>query len=283
MNLPSRKVTFHQLIKIYQYINISTVFLSIFLEDTMKVLLAGESWMVQQTHLKGFDYATLCRYEEYGKPLIDALESNGFSVKYMPSHIAQTDFPNSIEALKEFDAVILSDIGSNTLLLHPDTQFKCKRLPNRLAVLRDYVADGGGLLTFGGYMCYSGINNKARYGMTPLADAMPVTMLNYDDRMEHPEGIVPEIILTTHVVLRGIESEVWPDFLGYNRVIAKANTEVIATIGGDPLMACINYGKGRSFAFTTDCVPHWGTPEFVTWKGYKILFSNILRWLAKEF
>ena len=39
----------------------------------------------------------------------------------MPAHEAQRDFPQTPEGLAAYDAVILSDIGSNTLLLHPDT------------------------------------------------------------------------------------------------------------------------------------------------------------------
>ena len=30
-------------------------------------------------------------------------------------------FPQTLEGLSAYDAVILSDIGANTLLLHPDT------------------------------------------------------------------------------------------------------------------------------------------------------------------
>lgn len=46
----------------------------------------------------------------------------------MPAHAAATDFPLTLEALQEWDAIILSDIGANTLLLHPDT---AEEPPNR--------------------------------------------------------------------------------------------------------------------------------------------------------
>ena len=87
----------------------------------MKILMAGESWSLTETHTKGFDSVPLCRYEEAGTPLIDALKHNGFEVTYMPNHIAQLHFPDTAQQLKEYDAVILSDCGSNTLLLHPQT------------------------------------------------------------------------------------------------------------------------------------------------------------------
>lgn len=91
----------------------------------MKILMAGESWSLTETHTKGFDSVPLCRYEEAGTPLIDALKKNGFDVTYMPNHIAQLHFPDTVEQLQEYDAVILSDCGSNTLLLHPQTFKEC--------------------------------------------------------------------------------------------------------------------------------------------------------------
>jgi len=247
-----------------------------------KVLLLGESWDISTTHTKGIDSVVLGTYVEYGDALIGALRSSGIDVLYMPGHIARLKFPFKVEELEEYSVIIISDVGSNTFLLHPDTQNKCIKLPNRLNVLKDYVLLGGGLLTCGGYMCYSGIDGKARYGMTPLADAIAVNMLNYDDRMEHPEGVYPVIVKPEHPVLKDIDNENWPYFLGYNKVSAKAQAQLLATIEGDTFMACMEYGNGRSFAFASDCVPHWGPPAFVSWKYYPILFGNIVRWLAKE-
>jgi hypothetical protein len=54
-----------------------------------------------------------------------------------------TDFPLTLEALRQWDAIILSDIGANTLLLHPDTWLKSRRTANRLTLIHDYVAAGG--------------------------------------------------------------------------------------------------------------------------------------------
>ncbi|MEA7571653.1 glutamine amidotransferase, partial [Salmonella enterica subsp. enterica serovar Virginia] len=38
-------------------------------------------------------------------------------VDYMPAHIVQTRFPHTAEALACYDAIVISDIGSNTFLL----------------------------------------------------------------------------------------------------------------------------------------------------------------------
>ena len=53
---------------------------------------------------------------------------------FQPTHVAARDFPQTPEALARYDVVMLSDIGANTLLLHPDTFVRSKPLPNRLHV-----------------------------------------------------------------------------------------------------------------------------------------------------
>ena len=87
-----------------------------------------------------------------------------------------------------YDAVILSDIGSNTLLLPSATFGRSEKRPNRCQAIRDYVLDGGALVMIGGYMSFTGIDAKARYGSTALADVLPVVCLEMDDRREHSEG-----------------------------------------------------------------------------------------------
>lgn len=249
-----------------------------------KVLIVGESWTVQETHIKGFDTVDLGRLEQTSAGnLIEALEKSGIEVEYMPSHIAQYSFPDTVEALNAYAAIALSDIGSNTIMMDPVMQFKSTRKPNRFHALVEYVKQGGGLVMFGGYLSFAGIDNKARYAMTPLAKILPVQMLNYDDRMEHPEGICPETLKKDHPVLNGIGEEPWPWFLGYNKIKAKPEAEEISIIDGeDTFMAAMEYGEGRTFAFASDCAMHWGSEAFLAWDGYQKLMPNIFRWLAKE-
>ena len=248
----------------------------------MKIIFAGESWVVAENHFKGFDMAPLCRYEEAAQPVFDALRGNGIEVDYYPNHNAMLHFPDNVDELKKYDAVVLSDIGSSTLLLHPEMQFKGIKKGNRLLAIKEYVQQGGGLLMCGGYLSFSGFGNKARYGMTPLAEVLPVNMLNYDDRMEHPEGVTPEITLDTHPVLAGVDNSQWPEFLGYNKIATKNDAVEIAKIDGDTFMAAMEYGEGRSFAFASDCAPHWGPKEFVEWECYGTLFANMIKWIAKQ-
>ena len=134
----------------------------------------------------------------------------------------------------------------------------------------------------GGYMSFAGIDNKARYAMTPLAEVLPVEMLNYDDRVECPEGIVPVALQPGHPVLRGIGEKEWPFFLGYNKIKAKKEADEILKIGEDTFLAAMECEKGRSIAFASDCAPHWGPREFMEWDGYPLLFVNMIQWLAKK-
>ena len=245
-----------------------------------KILLAGESWHSRTVHVKGFDAFDTSVYEEGAGRLITALTEGGYEVTFMPNHVAALRFPFSVEELAAYDCVILSDIGSNTLLLHPDTFARSQRRPNRCQVIADYVKAGGGLLMIGGYMAFSGIEGKAKYGRTPLQEVLPVTCLEVDDLMEHPEGITPRVLAADHPVVAGLPSD-WPHFLGYNRVLPRDGARVVMTIGPDPFLVFGEYGKGRAGAFTSDCAPHWGPPEFVDWEGYTPLFTGIVKYLTR--
>ena len=246
-----------------------------------RVLIAGESWTVHSIHQKGFDSFTTTEYAEGVRWLKDALEADGWSVTYQPAHVAARDFPSTPEALAEFDCVILSDIGANTLLLHPDTFSRSKVLPNRLHAIRDYVAAGGGFVMVGGYLTFQGIEAKGQYAGTAIEEALPVTLFHRDDRVECPQGVLPKVVAGDHAIVAGLD-EAWPALLGYNQITAKPGANVVATVGADPLIVAGGFGKGRSVAFASDCGPHWAPPPFVDWSGYGRLWSQMVGWAAGE-
>jgi uncharacterized membrane protein len=248
-----------------------------------RILLAGESWMSTATHAKGFDQFHSITFHLGAEPLVAALAGSDIDIRYMPAHEAQTAFPQSLEALSDYGAVILSDIGANTLLLHPDTWIRSQRTPNRLRLIRDYVAAGGGLLMAGGYFSFQGINGGARYHGTPVEEVLPVEIMPYDDRVEVPEGFTPVIVDASHPIVAGFEAS-WPMLLGFNEVTAKPDAHVIATVsvdyGGKPLLVAGAHGKGRTVAWTSDIGPHWLPPDFVEWDGYARLWRQMLGWLV---
>lgn len=246
----------------------------------LKVLLAGESWIVHAIHMKGFDEFTTTEYGEGGQWLIDGLRAHDIEVDYMPNHVAPKEFPDTVEAMKEYDAILLSDIGSNSLYLSPDTFFRSEKRPDRLLALKEYVEQGGGLIMIGGYMSFSGINAVARYQKTPLADVLPAVMVDGDDRVEVPDGATVEVVAPDHPVMAGIDGP-WPQFLGYNQLKERPDTTVIVRRGDDVFVAAGEYGQGRSLVFASDCGPHWGPPEFVNWEHYGRFWAQAVRWLAR--
>lgn len=245
-----------------------------------RVLVCGESWVIVTQHIKGFDHFTATRYGEGVEPLRKAIESCGMVVEHLPAHLAAAQFPTIKEELAQYSAVILSDIGANTLLLHPDTYMRSQPTVNRLDLLRDYVQDGGGLMMIGGYLSFTGINGKAHYKDTGVEKALPVIMHTMDDRVEVPEGFSPEPCAVSHPALCGIEGP-WPTLLGYNRTELKPGATMLLKRGEHPIAAAWEYGRGRAAMFASDCAPHWGTPEFLAWPGYDLFFGQLTRWLCQ--
>jgi uncharacterized membrane protein len=251
-----------------------------------KILLVGESWVSAASHYKGFDQFQSVTFHLGAEPLVKALADSPFRLDYMPAHEAVTRFPYDMAGLADYGVVILSDIGANSLLLPPEVWLHGKTMPNRLKLIRDWTAAGGGLLMIGGYLSFQGIDGRARWRRTPVEEALPVTCLPYDDRIEAPEGIAVELVRPGHPVFAGIEGP-WPALFGANEVVAKAraDVEMLARLpaeqGGHPLLVIGQYGNGRSAAWTSDIGPHWLPQSFADWPGYARLWINLLGWLAK--
>ncbi|MEX6508975.1 glutamine amidotransferase [Jiella sp. M17.18] len=246
------------------------------------VLLVGESWMSSATHYKGFDQFGSVTFHLGAEPLVEALKDSDFALTYLPAHEAVEAFPFEREGLAQYDAIILSDIGANSLLLPPAVWLHSRTVPNRLKLIRDFAADGGGLLMIGGYFSFQGIDGKARWRRTPVEEALPVTCLPYDDRVEIPEGAALTIE-AAEGILAGL-SGTWPPLLGVNEVEAKPGADVLISLpeehGGHPLLVTGTFGKGRTAAWTSDIGPHWLSPAFCAWEGYGRLWKNLLGWLT---
>jgi len=248
--------------------------------EKKNILFAGEAWITISRHIKGFDEFSTCSYEEGHQWLSKALSSTGFMVEHLPSHKVPKEFPMSLDELNKYSAIILSDIGASSICIHPDTWFNSKKMPNRLELIRTYVEQGGGIAMVGGYMSFQGVEGKARYSGTPIEQALPVNILPTDDRIEIPEGINPAVCKPDHPIVQGLPKE-WPMLLGYNKIKAKKESEIIALVGSDPLLIIKEYGKGRSLAFASDCAPHWAPPEFLEWKYHDVFWGRALGWITR--
>ena len=243
------------------------------------LLLVGESWFSHTIHQKGFDSFTTSTYEEGCADFVSALESRGWSVEHIPSHLVDTRMPSTLAALSQYAVVALSDVGSNTFLLGRQTFFGGQVAPDLLELIAAYTAGGGGLVMVGGYLSFGGIDGKAGYGRTCLQDVLPVVVAPGDDRVEKPAGVTPRVHLPGHPTVAGIAGP-WPDLLGYNRLTLRPPGQVVASCGDDPLLVAGTYGSGRSVAFASDLGPHWAPAHFTGWQGYPELWNGIASWAA---
>lgn len=243
-----------------------------------KILIVGESVFKIHTHFKGFasyetGYCTMSL-----DPFIKRFDGRDLSIDFMPNHEVSLKFPFTVEDLAAYDAVIISDAPADSFLLHPDSLAGAIK-PNRLAVIGDYVRQGGGFAMIGGWMSFGGFHGKAHYSHSAMAEFLPVAIEAGDDRMETPEGVYPEV-LVEHPILKGLPKE-WPDFLGYNRFAAKSGQTLMRfRETGDPLLVVDQLGKGRVACFASDILPHWGSPRFQEWPHFETFWERFFTWLA---
>jgi len=249
-----------------------------------KILLVGESWVSSATHYKGWDQFSSTTFHLGADELIKSIDSSLFQIDYMTSHDAAEKFPSKISDLQEYSAVIFSDIGSNTILLHPKVWIDGETFVNRLKLVKDYVESGGSFLMVGGYLSFQGINGSARYKKTAIEEILPVEILPYDDRIEVPEGFNVVVREEDHQILKGLSGK-WPPLLGFNEVIPNKGCHTIIStpesVGGHPLLALGNFGSGKTMVWTSDIGPHWVSKEFLAWQGYRTLWNQIMKWLVQ--
>lgn len=230
----------------------------------------------------------------FGEPLIKAFEKdNEIKVTHMSSWDAYANFPKTLEEMKQYDIIILSDVEAETLFFYPEfytpSEYGKKTItkPNRLKAIKQFVESGGSLIMAGSWFTFAGRHGQSGWRKTPVADVLPVEILPEDDRVETPEGAVIEVLKPDHPIMKGIPWDTCPPFLGYNKVILKDGAELLATIKSvdtkepDPLIAVWEYGKGRVMAFTSDPCPHWGM-NFMTWDYYSKFWIQAAKWLVKK-
>jgi len=249
----------------------------------LKILFAGEAIYALTTIFKGWDSFSMGKYWEHGKFFEKALTDNGIEYDYIPTNKVMEEFPWTLEELKQYDAVVVSDVGSNTFLISEKTMAGIKT-PNRLKLIEQYVSMGGGFLMWGGYLSFTGLAGKGFYKNTPIEKILPVDLMQTDDRVEVPEGFLPKIIMKDHPVLQGIPEQWEGWFLSYNRLIPKPDSTIIASIeeySNDPFLIVGEHGKGRTMASAVDCAHHGAAPSFLKWEYTSKLYGNMVKWVCK--
>jgi uncharacterized membrane protein len=249
-----------------------------------RVLLAGETFTISQSAGAGFTWFQSGSYANGAEQFLALFAGSAIQVEQLPSERCEREFPRSIEALKAYDAVILSDISALTLLFTPESRAGHVSV-NRLALLVDYVAAGGGVMMAGGYGSFQGMDGGARYHGTPLEECLPVQCLPHSDGLEAPEGLMPERI-GRHPITAGLPAQ-WPPILGLNRVILRddADTTLLAHVSCrgavHPLLAVRQFGRGRSLCWMSDIGPHWMSQAFLASGDYGTLMRGMLSWICQ--
>lgn len=250
------------------------------------VLLAGETFHVTSFAAKGLEVGASSRYSNGAIRYIKGLKSEGIDVVQIGAERCEAEFPRTLEALADYSAVVISDVGALSLLYTPETR-EGKRSVNRLELLRQWVEHGGGLMMAGGYNCFQGMDGTAMFHGTAIEECLPVEIHSTPDGLEAPEGLDPVVVSVDHPVLAGVPAQI-PFILGMNRVSARQGDDSsvlvhCTTRAGDlPLLSVRNFGAGRALTWTTDIGPHWLSAAFMQWVGYDRLMANMVRWLAKE-
>lgn len=250
----------------------------------LKVLFAGEAIYMLTSIFKGRDTIEIGKYAEHGKFFLGAMKDNGIDCDYIPTNKVMEEFPWTLEELKKYDAIAVSDVGSDTFLVSERTM-NGEKTPNRLKLIEQYVNEGGSYLMWGGYISFTGLYGKGFYKNTPIEKILPVEMMQTDDRVEVPEGFLPKIVAKNHPILQGIPEKWEGWFLSYNRLIPKKNATVIGVIeehNNDPFLVVGEYGKGRTMASAVDCAHHGAAPSFLNWEYRSKLYGNMVKWLCRE-
>lgn len=253
------------------------------MEKKIKVLFVGEEIFLFNAMQKAYNSFNMGSAIENSKYFLEAMEKNGIEYDHIPTHAVSEEFPWSLEEMKQYDAIIFSDVSSDSVLVSLRTMAG-QRTPNRLELIEHYVSEGGSFMMCGGYVSFTGLNGKGFYKRTPIERILPVNLMEYDDRVEAPEGFLPNIIEPNHPIMQGMPEKWEGWFLSYNRLLPKNNATVVAMIPkyNDPFLVAGEYGKGRVLASAVDCAPHGACPEFLSWEYKDTLYGNMVKWLAKE-
>ncbi len=225
----------------------------------------------------------------YGKWLKSALEVDGKNeVLSVPTWEFYGLAPGEYEKVIETnDILVFSDVEAKNFHLNPSFFDRSKfggtplTFPDRVRLTVEAVSAGKHVMFLGGWLSFNGELGKGGWGRTELREILPVECLDFEDLRESTEGWGAEALLPDHPTLNGLDLSTLPPVLGYNRVLPKKGSEVVANWKGtkDPMLVCGSHGLGRVLAYTSDPAPHWGC-NFVYWKQYQRFWQNAARWLV---
>jgi uncharacterized membrane protein len=198
------------------------------------------------------------------------------------------------------DELLAEDVGLFVLSDYPAAHFT----PAQMARLCERVRGGVGVLMFGGWQSYHGLGGG--WDRSPLAELLPVRMLEVDDRRNYAQPVLARAV-APHEILAGLPWHEPPGFGGYNEFEARPGATVllegeryrVECDGGAARFAVVErfpllVVEGRRACLATDVAPHWvgGWVDWgdsrleVRWDGdhievgvwYAQFFRNLVKW-----
>ncbi len=175
-------------------------------------------------------------------------------------------FASADELVKHYDVIWLGEIPhASAALGHAN-----------MAIIRDAVQQGVGLLVTGGFDSFYG-NSSTRWGHldgTPIEQALPVRFCHSVDTVSESAQIV--VAKKADFVFGSPQSQT---IGGYNRLAGvKPGGEVLLkTKDGDPLLITGQYGAGRTAVWATSVGGGWPPKQ---WTQMPIFYAGLLALLA---
>lgn len=225
----------------------------------------------------------------YGERLTEALEHLTDVTPLANWELYRLE-PGKLEQyLDESSCLIISDVEAKCFHLYPSFFDRARRerkvvtFPDRLNVIKEWIAGGGGMMMLGGWLSFSGVQCKSGWGRSVLQEALPVECLLIEDLIESSAGFTAEVVNAEHPAVKGLPWESFPPIFGYNEVKEKPGGEVLVRVKetGHPLVVAGEYSKGRVFTYMSDPAPHWGI-NFELWDGYDAFWQQALNWVKKK-
>ncbi len=253
--------------------------------QAVNVLYVGDSEVVLNRYLVGADVIEQSYFNDNGRWFREAMAAEPtIQVRHVTPHGVASEFPRTLAELQQYQVVIFSDVGYNSMIFYPGLTppYIYPLGPDRVGMVRAFVEQGGGFLMVGGYLSFAGLNGIARWADTEVEAVLPVKIAHHDDRAEITQGFRFEISQPDHPLVAGLP---WNDahwtLCGYNRVALKSEATLVASYQGDPLIACWDYPAGRTAIFASDFAPHWAG-DFVHWPHYAAFWKQMIYWLARR-
>jgi uncharacterized membrane protein len=230
-----------------------------------------------------------CDLHFYGRRLSEALKPKAELTCMANWELYRLEPGRFEELMHRSQTLIISDVEARCFHLYPGFFDRAKRerrvvtFPDRLASLKKWIAEGGGLMMMGGWLSFSGVGEKGGWRRSLMAEALPVECLVGEDLVESSSGFTVEVLNPSHPIARGLPWHSFPPLFGYNELRPKPDSEVIVRIRetGHPLIVTGGYKDGRIFVYASDPAPHWGL-NVEMWEGYDSLWQQALNWVRKQ-